>query len=52
MEINTITGVLLHIHPLEPIRDTHRKSFNIRILETNGSINDIILNPEDEVEFL
>jgi len=52
IEINTITGVLLHFHPVEPIRDTHRKSFNIRILETNGEIQDILLVPEDEVEVL
>ena len=52
MEINTITGVLLHFHPVEPIKDTHKKSFNIRILETNGEIQDILLVPEDEVEVL
>ena len=52
IEINTITGVLLHFHPVEPIRDTHKKSFNIRILETNGEIQDILLVPEDEVEVL
>ena len=52
IEINTITGVLLHFHPVEPIRDTHKKSFNIRILETNGEIHDILLVPEDEVEVL
>ena len=52
LEFNTITGVLLHFHPVEPIRDTHRKSFNIRILETNGTIQDILLVPEDEVEVL
>lgn len=52
IEINTITGILLHFHPVEPIRDTHKKSFNIRILETNGEIQDILLVPEDEVEVL
>ncbi len=52
LEFNTITGVLLHFHPVEPIRDTHKKSFNIRILETNGEIQDILLVPEDEVEVL
>jgi len=52
MEINTITGVLLHFHPVETIKDTHKKSFNIRILETNGEIQDILLVPEDEVEVL
>jgi len=51
-KINTITGVLLHFRPVEPIRDTHKKSFNIRILETNGTIQDILLVPEDEVEVL
>jgi len=52
IEINTITGILLHFHPVEPIKDTHKKSFNIRILETNGEIQDILLVPEDEVEVL
>jgi hypothetical protein len=52
IEINTITGVLLHFHPVAPIKDTHKKSFNIRILETNGEIQDILLVPEDEVEVL
>ena len=47
MEINTITGVLLHFHPVEPIRDTHRKSFG-----NNGTIQEFILKPEDEVEVL
>jgi len=51
-KFNTITGVLLHFHPVEPIKDTHKKSFNIRILETNGEIQDILLVPEDEVEVL
>lgn len=52
MEINTITGVLLHLHPLEPIRDTHRKSFNIKVLGNNATIQEFILSPEDDVEFL
>jgi hypothetical protein len=52
LEFNTITGVLLHFHPVEPIRDTHRKSFNIRMLETNGEIQDFILVPEDGIEVL
>ena len=52
MEINTITGVLLHFHPVEPIRDTHRKSFNIKLLGNNGTIQEFILKPEDEVEVL
>ena len=52
MEINTITGVLLHFHSVETIKNPHKKSFNIRILETNGTIQDILLVPEDEVEVL
>ena len=52
IEINTTTGILLHFRPVEPIKDTHKKSFNIRILETNGEIQDILLVPEDEVEVL
>jgi hypothetical protein len=52
LEFNTITGVLLHFHPVEPIRDTHRKSFNIKLLGNNGTIQEFILKPEDEVEVL
>ena len=51
-KINTTIGVLLHFRPVAPIRDTHKKSFNIRMLETNGEIQDILLVPEDEVEVL
>jgi hypothetical protein len=51
-KINTITGVLLHFRPVEPIKDTHKKSFNIRMLETNGEIQDFILVPEDGIEVL
>jgi hypothetical protein len=37
---------------MEPIRDTHRKSFNIKLLGNNGEIQEFILKPEDEVEVL
>jgi hypothetical protein len=37
---------------MEPIRDTHRKSFNIKLLGNNGTIQEFILKPEDEVEVL
>jgi hypothetical protein len=51
-KINTTAGVLLHFRPVEPIKDTHKKSFNIRMLETNGEIQDFILVPEDGIEVL
>ena len=52
MEINTITGMLLHFHPLESFEDIPEKCYNICMLETNGSISEFILDSRDEIEVI
>ena len=50
MDSVPILGILLSIHLLEPIRIISEKSFRIRLLESPGTIQEFILNPEDRRE--
>lgn len=50
MDSVPILGILLSIHPLEPIRIISENSFRIRLLESPGTIQEFILNPEDRRE--
>lgn len=52
MHMDTHHGLLLSCQPLESILDIPENSYNIRLLETSGVVQQFILNPEDHVEVI
>jgi len=50
--MGTLFGILLSIHPLEPIITSYGISYTIRLLEIGGRISDFIIFPEDEREII
>ena len=50
--MGTLFGILLSIHPLEPINTSYGISYTIRLLEIGGRISDFIIDPEDEREII
>jgi hypothetical protein len=50
LDLGTLFGILLSIHPLEPINTARGTSYKIQLLETGGRISDFIIDPEDRRE--